>query len=201
MLRLKKVAVTGGLSCGKSSVCLYFKELGAYVVSADEIVHRQLSLNTSLGQHVVSLLGNEIIKDKELDRKAIAKKVFNNPPLLHSLEQLIHPVVMQEIEKQYQQIKKQGTIPLFIAEIPLLFEVADTHNFDAIIAVWADPKLCKQRFQSATGYGEEEFNNRMAFQMSPEEKNKRADYVIDNSGSTEETRKAVAALFTNLTTI
>lgn len=201
MLTLRKVAVTGGLSCGKSSVCRYFKELGAYVVSADEIVHQLLSPNTPIGRHVVDMLGEDIITDHEIDRRAIAKKVFRNPILLRSLEQLIHPAVQQEIEKQYQQVKKQGITPLFIAEIPLLFESADTHGFDATITVWADSKQCKQRFQDTTGYGEEEFNNRMAFQMSPEEKIKRADYVIDNSGSPEKTREAVAALFTKLKTI
>jgi dephospho-CoA kinase len=198
MLRLRKVAVTGGLSCGKSSVCRYFKELGAYVVSADEIVHQLLSPNTSIGQQVISLLGSDVIVDKKIDRHAIARKVFNNPKLLHSLEQLIHPSVEQEIEKQYQQVKKQGAIPLFIAEIPLLFEVANEHNFDAIITVWANEEQCKQRFKNATRYADEEFYTRMTFQVSPEEKIKRADYVIDNSGSIEQMHKNVLALFLKL---
>ena len=57
MLKLKKVAVTGGLSCGKSSVCRIFKELGAYVVSADKIVHQLLSPDANLGQKIVQLIG------------------------------------------------------------------------------------------------------------------------------------------------
>jgi len=200
MLGLRKVAVTGGLSCGKSSVCRYFKELGAYVVSADEIVHQLLSPKTSIGQQVISLLGPDVIVDDRIDRRAIAKKVFNDPKLLYSLEQLIHPSVEQEIEQKYQQVKKQGNITLFIAEIPLFFEVAKKHNFDAIITVWAKEEQCKLRFTNATGYAEEEFNKRMTFQVSPEEKKKHADYVIDNSGSIEQMHKNVSALFTKLTT-
>ena len=200
LLGLRKVAVTGGLSCGKSSVCRYFKELGAYVVSADEIVHQLLSPKTSIGQQVISLLGPDVIVDDRIDRRAIAKKVFNDPKLLYSLEQLIHPSVEQEIEQKYQQVKKQGNITLFIAEIPLFFEVAKKHNFDAIITVWAKEEQCKLRFTNATGYAEEEFNKRMTFQVSPEEKKKHADYVIDNSGSIEQMHKNVSALFTKLTT-
>ena len=86
MLRLRKVAVTGGLSCGKSSVCRIFKELGAYVVSADEIVHRLLSTKTNLGQQVISLLGKEIITNGKINRSTIAKKVFNDPNKKHDID-------------------------------------------------------------------------------------------------------------------
>ena len=123
MLTLKKVAITGGLSCGKSSVCRLFKELGAHVVSADEIVHQLLSSTKRLGQQVIELLGDDIVVDGKIDRNIIAKKVFEDKILLHSLEKLIHPVVLNEIEKQYQQISNQGTFPLFIAEIPLYLKL------------------------------------------------------------------------------
>ena len=85
MLKIKKVAVTGGLAAGKTTVCQLFKELGACVVSADEIVHQLLSPGTAVGQQVVSLLGSDIISDQGLDRKKIAAKVFSQPDLLLSL--------------------------------------------------------------------------------------------------------------------
>lgn len=199
MLTLKKVAITGGLSCGKSSVCRLFKELGAKVVSADEIVHVLLSSTNRLGQQVIELLGDDIVIDGKIDRNIIAKKVFENKILLHSLEKIIHPFVLNEIEKQYQQTSNQGTFPLFIAEIPLLFEVAFQKNFDATLAVWASPEVCKKRFTETTGYGEDEYFKRMANQMPADEKAKRADYVINNSGSIDQLRKAVVDLFNKLT--
>ena len=198
MLTLRKVAITGGLSCGKSSVCRFFKELGAQVISADEIVHQLLSLKTSLGQQVIALLGEKIVVNDKIDRSAIAKIVFNNPALLQSLQKLIHPVVFSEIEKQYQQSLKQGKAPLFVAEIPLLFEAHGGHFFDATIAVWAEPNACRQRFIAA-GHNEDEYDQRMAFQLSADEKVKLADYVINNSGNLEQTRHAVADLFAKLT--
>lgn len=199
MLTLKKVAITGGLSCGKSSVCRYFKELGAYISSADEIVHQLLTPTKRLGQQVIALLGDDIVVNGNIDRSIIAKKVFKNKALLRSLEELIHPLVLDEIEKQYQQVSNQGKFPLFIAEIPLLFEVSSEDKFDKTIAVWADPEICKQRFMESTGYGEDEYIKRMANQMPADEKAKRADYVIDNSGSLEQMHKAVIKLFNKLT--
>lgn len=199
MLALKKVAITGGLSCGKSSVCRYFKELGAHVVSADEIVHQLLSPSTPLGQQIIKLLGEDIVVDGSIDRGIIAKKVFEDQALLRSLEGLIHPVVLNEIEKQYQQVNSQGKAPLFIAEIPLLFEVASEKKFDATIAIWADPQVCKERFIATTGCEKNEYNKRMANQMPAEEKARRADYVIENSGSIEEMYQAVVNLFIKLT--
>lgn len=199
MLTLKKVAITGGLSCGKSSVCRSFKELGAHVVSADEIVHQLLSPHQRLGQQVIALLGDDIVVEGKIDRSIVAKKVFINRTLLNSLEELIHPLVLSEIEKQYQQIRNQGKAPLFIAEVPLLFEVSSNKFFDATIAVWANPEVCKKRFTETTGYGADEYEKRMANQMSADEKAKRADYVIINSGSIEQMHQAVVNLFIKLT--
>src|SRR5580700_5876146 len=99
MLKTKKIAVTGGLAAGKTTVCQIFKELGAYVVSADEIVHQLLSPGTTVGQQVIKLLGSDIISGQELDRKKIAAKVFFQRDLLHLLEEIIHPAVFDEIER------------------------------------------------------------------------------------------------------
>jgi dephospho-CoA kinase len=196
---VKKVAITGGFSCGKSSVCRFFKELGAHVVSADEIVHQLLSVKRDLGQKVIALLGEDIVVDGEIDRKVIATKVFSDRALLRSLENIIHPAVLNEVEKEYQQINHQGKVPLFVAEIPLLFEIAQEKLFDATIAVWADEETCRKRFITATGMTAEEYERRAANQMPPEEKARRANYVIKNTGSKACMQKEVADLFIQLT--
>lgn len=198
MLTLLKVAITGGLSCGKSSVCRFFEEQGAYVVSADTIVHQLLSPGTDLGQQIINLLGDEIVIDKKFDHGIIAKIVFNNRNLLLSLEKLVHPAVLAEIDKQYQLVKARHTAPMFIAEIPLLFEIHAEDSFDYIIDVWAEPNVCRERFKASTGYGDKQYKQRMSRQLSPEDKAKRSDYVIDNSGSLEETCHAVATIFNEL---
>lgn len=195
---LRKVAITGGLSCGKSSACRFFKTLGAYVVSADEIVHRLLSPQTPLGQQIIDLLGADILVNGKIDRSIIAKKVFNDQPLLKSLQNLVHPAVEKEIDKQYQKAKKEEIFPLFVVEIPLLFETAAEKGYDYTIAIQADPEQCRRRFKAATGYGDEEYSKRMANQLSSTEKAKRADYIIDNNGSSEDLYQTVVNLYNKL---
>ena len=79
MLKLKKIAITGSLATGKSSLCSIFQELGAYVVSADQIVHQLLSLNTTYAKQVTRLLGDEIVVHNSIDRKKVAYIVFQSP--------------------------------------------------------------------------------------------------------------------------
>lgn len=199
MLNLRKVAVTGGLSCGKSSVCRFFKKFGAFVVNADEIVHRLLSPETNLGQRVIQLIGSDIIINNQIDRSKIAQKVFNQPSLLHALEQILHPAVQEEIEKQYEQANQEKTGKLFVAEIPLLYEAGMEGFYDAVITVAADPMISKERFQKTTGKSAEEFEKRSKQQMQINEKAQKADYVIINNGSLQELEDKTKKLMNLLT--
>jgi len=199
MLKLKKVAVTGGLSCGKSSVCRVLKKLGAYVVSADKIVHQLLSSNENLGQQILNLLGPEILVNEKIDRSRIARIVFQKQEHLLALEQLLHPAVYKEIESEYL---KQQVCPhpptLFVAEIPLLFESGGERGFDTVIAVVSETDLCVKRFEKATGRNRTEFNNRMSRQLPPLEKARQADYVILNNGSLSDLQQTTKELYHEL---
>ncbi len=198
MLKLRKVAVTGGLSCGKSSVCHLLKNLGAYVVSADEIVHQLLSTHTTLGQDVIKLLGSDIVVNGYIDRKRMAQLVFHNTALLQGLETLLHPAVRDEIEKYYQQVKNPP-YKLFVAEIPLLYETGGEGDYDATIVVTAFPEVCRERFKASTGYPDAEFDRRMERQWDVPQKVKKATYVISNNGNLDELKKSVETLFSTLT--
>ncbi|CCB85618.1 MULTISPECIES: dephospho-CoA kinase [Parachlamydia] len=199
MLKYRKIAVTGGLSSGKSSVCRFFKDLGAYVVSADLIVHQLLSPETAPGQKVIHLLGEEILVDRQIDRSKVAQKVFNNPELLKSLEKILHPAVWDEIERSYQTAYREQNTSLFVAEIPLLFEAGAENIYDSTIAILADPKVSQQHFMDATGLDAIAYEKRMAQQLSPYEKAHRADYVIINNGNLVDVQEMVKILFDQLT--
>ncbi len=199
MLKLKKIAVTGGLSSGKSSVCHIFEELGSYVVNADQIVHQLLSPDTAIGQQVISLLGPDIISDHRLDRKKIADKVFSHPDTLRALEKILHPAVFEEIEKTYHQINNEQTYSLFVAEIPLLYESESEHFYDAVVAVVADPTICKHRFAEHREQGDMEFDKRMNRQLAPQEKAAQAHFVIENNGSLIELKQKVMDIHSQLT--
>jgi dephospho-CoA kinase len=199
MLKIKKIAVTGGLAAGKTTVCQIFKELGAYVVSADEIVHQLLSPGTAVGQQVVRLLGSDTISGQEFDRKKIAVKVFSQPDLLLALEEIIHPAVFDEIERKYQQINREKKYSLFLAEIPLLYESEREGRFDAVISVFADPELCRKRFVQQTHQPVQEFEKRMTRQIEPKVKNDKAHYSVENNGDFEQLKTKIETLYFQLT--
>jgi dephospho-CoA kinase len=200
MLELRKVAVTGGLSCGKSSVCRFLKELGAYVVSSDDIVHHLLSSDKHLCQEVIKLLGTDILINQEIDRTVVAQKVFQNNCLLQALEKILHPAVYDEINNEYQkQMIKNPTPPLFIAEVPLLFESRGETNFDCTVVVIADPELCQDRFIKTKRHGINDYQKRSARQFLSSEKAKKGDFVIVNNGTLHELKLKTIELFQNLT--
>lgn len=194
---MRKVAVTGGLSCGKSTVCQFLREFGAFVISADQIVHQLLSPATPLGKEVLQLLGQEIVIDGEISREAIAKKVFSDPALLKALETLLHPAVQNEIERRYQEIKNDPSTPLFVVEIPLLFESALDWDFNTTLAVVSNESLCRKRFV-AQGGDKATYEGRASRQLSMKEKSDRADQTIENSGTLDELKQATHALYNEL---
>lgn len=200
MLALFRVAVTGGLSCGKSSVCRFFQELGAQVVSADTIVHRFLSLEHPLGRRLAELLGTEVVRGGIIDRAAMAAKVFDNRPLLQQVEEILHPAVYDAIESASRDAEQGPNPPLlFVAEVPLLFESDGARHFDVTVVVTCEEALCRRRFEASTSYGGGEYDRRMARQLSPRDKAAKADYVIANDGDISRLRNGVEALFHLLT--
>ena len=191
MLILKKIAVTGSLSSGKSSVCHFIKEYQAYVISADAIVHRLLTPETLLGQQVIDLLGLGVIQGNSINRKAVAELVFHDDLLLKKLEQYIHPVVRDEIKKKYQDVKHSNFFSFFVVEIPLLFESGMDKDFDDCIVIASNFSNCKKRFIKKTGYPVSEFDQRIQRQMPISEKIKKASFIIYNDGSFQDLKSRV----------
>lgn len=197
MLKLKKVAVTGGLSSGKTTVTRFLKELGSFVISADEIVH-QLLTSPKIQQKIIELFGPDVEKNGNLDRKLIAKIVFNDEKLLKKLEKILHPVVLSLMEKTYEKTLKQQNISLFVAEIPLLFEGNYEGWFDATITVTAPAQDCIHRFEEQGGT-EDEYFNRMKFQLPIKEKEAKAHFIITNDTDLKHLKSNVMQLFHELT--
>jgi dephospho-CoA kinase len=231
VLNLKKIAVTGSLGAGKSTVCSLFQEFGAYTVSADQIVHQLLSepilpasknLNTSqevvlsIRQKVVALLGNEILYDDKdektknlrINKTKVANIVFDDKTKLEALTKILHPIVMNTIEKEYQKALQAHTQTLFVAEVPVLFEMYDQEPelkkryekwFDATLCVVCDKETAQKRFLNKTHDQEAltNFNKRSKMQLSEEEKVKRSDYILANNGR-QELQQQVLSLYNTL---
>lgn len=197
MLTLRKIAVTGAISSGKSTVCQFLKDLGAYVVSADQIVHQLLSPHSLSGQKVIELLGQDVIQQNKLDRQKIAALVFDNPALLIQLEAILHPAVAVELENEYRKAKNAGKYRSFIAEVPLLYESGMEDFFDDVIVVSASPAACMQRW-IASGKTPEEYEKRMQRQLSAQTKASYTPYHLTNQGDLDALRTETVKLYQQL---
>lgn len=189
MLNLKKIAITGCIGAGKSTVCTYLKKKNFYIVDADTVSHSLLTFPSKIGQEIIDLLGDEIIVKGRFDRKKIASKVFTSKSKLKNLENILHPKILEEIESQYEQVKKKN-YSYFAADIALLFEMGHETFYDYIIMIDAKKSYCKKRFQEK-GYSFEDFDLRMVNQLPIDEKIKRSHFVIHNNSSIQDLKDQV----------
>jgi dephospho-CoA kinase len=194
MLKLAKIAITGGVASGKTTVCRFFQELGAYVVNADAIVHELLKdPSSTIGKHLVHLFGDRIIVQGNLSRKKIAEKAFEDPEKLKKLEQLLHPAVHRKIEELYKEACRSESYTSFVVEVPLLFEIRGESFYDVVVAVLSDERAARSRFERA-GFKSEEYDLRMKRQLTPNQKAERAHYKILNLGTLDDLKKEVIEL-------
>ncbi len=188
----RRIAVTGGLACGKTTVCQMFRDLGAHVVNADEIVHELLTPKTEVGKEVIQLFGEKVTNGIKIDRNKIALRVFREPEMLKKLEAIIHPAVKRRIEEERD--KANGLDKLFIVEVPLLYEAKMDSDFDDVIVVACDRTTAEKRFDRSPY----EFKLRSDQQMKLEEKIDKANYVIRNEGTLAQLKTEIEKLYNQL---
>ena len=193
MLDLKKIAITGGIASGKSTVCRILKDHGVSTLSSDKVIHQLLEEHPSCIEQVISLLGAQVITDHKIDRKKVANIVFNDEEKLKALEALLHPLLLKRIDEEYKTVAEEGKKDYFVVELPLVQEIGKTKDFDLIVAVVSDDDKALKRFTQA-GFTEETFHKRNARQWDPEKKAKYADFVIENRGTVEELKENVLEL-------
>jgi len=197
---VKTLGLTGGISSGKSTVCHYFKKLGAFIIDADLITHEIYENNTEIQNKILQAFGSKILnsKSKKIDRKILSKIVFQEAQKRKILENILHPAIGQKIQSEIEKAKKGG-VKLCLVEAALLVETGSYKNYDALIVVKATPAQQIERLKKYKRLEEDEAKQRLAAQLSLEEKLKLATYVIDNSHSLENTQKQVQALYEKLT--
>jgi dephospho-CoA kinase len=198
MLKLKKIAITGGVASGKSTVCQLFQKLGAYVVSADAIAHELLDPRTDLGRQILSKLGNDILQNGDISRPLVAEKVFRDPERLHELEKILHPEILRRIEREYESACRAESYTSFIVEIPLLFEIGAEKFYDVVLAVIADEEIARDRFYKQ-GHSTHQYEKRMSRQWPPAKKSAKANYTIKNNGSLDDLKSQVEQLNAEIT--
>ena len=191
---MKKIAVTGGIASGKSSVCSILQSLGAYVCSSDDVVHTLLSLPTNI-ERVCEICGDQVLVDGKIDREQVANSVFTNPLKLKELENLLHTQALDQIKIDYEKVKSEGKYKAFVVEAPLLFEASWQPYFDITVAIKSDEQSCKSRYLQIKGHSKEDFERRQKRQLNESEKLKRADQILANLGTLEQLESETTKLF------
>jgi dephospho-CoA kinase len=197
-----RVGLTGGIACGKSTVAKMFAELGVYVIQSDQIAHELYRRGEPVYQEVVKRFGRDIVKpDGEIDRAKLASIAFGEGRI-EELNRVVHPAVIQHQAKWIFEIASKEPDAVAMIEAALIFEAHTNDRFEKMIVVTCRPEQKASRFAQRAGIDEAsaqaEVERRMKAQIPDEEKVKRADFVIDNSGPQEQTRKQVEKIFAEL---
>lgn len=187
------VGLTGTIGSGKTTVLGLFRQLGARVTSADEIVKRLLGENEIKHQIAQALGGGVFCEDGSLDKQKTAAAVFGSPELRKRLEGIVHPAVMSEIKEFARHYDLCGEIT--IAEIPLLFEGGFEAEVDVIITVTAPKRLVLERLSQKGVFSQEDITQRLACQIPDAQKTARSDFVIINDGNIASTRRQTAEIY------
>jgi dephospho-CoA kinase len=188
------VALTGGIGAGKSLVAQYFSELGARVVDADQLSRIAIERGSEGFDEVVTRFGESILRNGDIDRKALGEIVFRDKSAKADLEAIIHPRVR---ELFFEVVNDLDTDEVLIYEIPLLVETGAAANFDQIITVEAELELRKSRLLKR-GMFISEIESRLAAQASPAEREAVATHIIENSGDEDQLLRKVENLWEEL---
>ena len=194
------VGLTGGIVSGKTTVAQIFERLGAKIIDLDEIARQIVKPQQKAWKKIVQNFGVEILKDnQEINRKKLAKIVFSNQEKLNLLNQITHPVIIEVMKEQLNQISKQTSEDVIcMIDAPLLFEAHIEHMMDNIIVVFINEKEQMTRLLQREGLSKDDAIKRMRAQIPIEDKVHLADYVIDNSFSIEQTKEQVFRLWLGL---
>lgn len=171
------VVLTGSIATGKSTVSKMLTASGFHIIDADQIAHKILEEQQ---QAVADMFGESLIESARVNRKALGAIVFTDSAKRKQLEDLLHPLIYDEIERlstQQDLLKK----PYFI-DIPLFFE-GERYPIERSLVIYATETQQLERLMLREGYSQEEALGRIRTQIPVEEKRKRARYVIDNSGT------------------
>ena len=197
-----RAGLTGGIACGKSSVAKMFAELGVYVIQSDQIAHELYRPGRPVYAEVIQRFGNSIVKpDGEIDRAKLAAIAFGENRI-EELNRIVHPAVIEHQSKWIFEIASKEPDAIAMIEAALIFEAGTNTRFEKMIVVTCEPEQKVARFARRAGIDEAaaraEVERRTKAQWPDEEKIKRADYVIDNSGPLEQTQAQVKKIFAEL---
>jgi dephospho-CoA kinase len=195
-----KVGLTGGIASGKSTVARVFAELGAHVIDADAVARDLVPPGSPALAQVAKVFGTRVLRpDGALDRAALGAIVFADDEKRRTLEDILHPPILEEIDRRVAELERSGTVGTVVVDAALILELGLQARYDAVVVVWATPEQQEQRLVRRDGISTEEARRRIAAQMPLAQKRLRADFVVDNSRDEALCRADAGRVFRELT--
>ena len=191
-----RVGLTGGIGSGKSTVCRLLAERGAVVIDSDVLAREVVAAGTPGLAEVVVAFGPDVVTaDGDLDRAAMAARVFADPDARSRLERIVHPRVRARAAEQEAQA---GADAIVVHDIPLLVETGQADAFDVVVVVDAPSEAQFDRLTGERGMSDDEARARIEAQAEPGERRAVADVVIANDGTLDDLRTAADRLWSTL---
>ena len=189
------IGLTGGIGTGKSEAARQLEELGALIISADQVGHEAYTVNTEAWEQVVATFGNGILQDdKEIDRRKLGGIVFSDPSQLKKLNQIMHPRIARIVSDKIEAFRGQG-VDTVVVEAALLFEAGWDSLVEEVWVTDASEEIIIGRLRERNGLSEEEAKKRINSQMDRMERIGRSDFVINNSGDMAELGTTIKELW------
>jgi dephospho-CoA kinase len=180
-------------------VARYFQDLGAHIIDADRIGHEAIEPGRAAYREIINHFGKEILDPNGcIDRKKLGPMVFAEPHQLRALNAIVHPRIIARTEELAAKHQRQNPQAVVMVDAALIFESRIGGSLNKVIVAWCRPEQQVERLMAKAGVSREEAERRIQAQMPVEEKRRRADYLIDCSGSMEETRRQAAAIYVEL---
>jgi dephospho-CoA kinase len=194
-----RVGLTGGLASGKSFVGHALADLGCHLIEADELGHQVLLPGAEAYDAVVNEFGDDILdQDRYIDRRKLSALVWDRPDRLVKLNGLVHPPVIARQRRMIDQIARQDPDAIVVVEAAILVETGSYKRFDRLIVVVCTVEQQMERALKRGAYTEQEITARLSRQLPLEEKLRVADYVIDTSGTKENTLEQIKSVYNSL---
>jgi dephospho-CoA kinase len=191
----KVIGLTGGIASGKSTVAGMLAAKGAWVVDADQLARRVVGPGSAALSEIARSFGPDVIgADGALDRSRLAEVVFADDSARQRLNAIVHPGVIELSQEEIREAQSAGA-GIVVYDVPLLFETEREDEFDGTLVVWVEAQTQLLRLRLRSDLTDAEAEVRIASQMPLERKRELADWVIDNSGTLEETQELVDALW------
>lgn len=188
------IGLTGGIATGKSTVATMMAEEGLPVVDADVIAREVMEIDGAAYSQVVTTFGTEILHDDDsINRAMLGERIFSDERLRLKLNAIVHPIVRSELVAKAKAYQREGHEHV-VMDIPLLYESELFYLVDKVLLVYVTPELQLERLMSRDQSGIEQARSRIQAQMPIDEKVDRADGVIHNHGTKQETRDKIIQL-------